>query len=237
MRAVRVAMAPVLQEFPETDDSGASPRGGNQAALWMVRPPEAGERVIEVLANPLNEANQLKANRAMAQIERNIEAAQRRAAAQYEAAVAEAKRTGKSQEVDGVTLADEGIAGARIDAESHLAIEVRFNEPSYSFTIASPVQPQVSPAPVPGVVLAIPANVYQDDRTERFAEAETLIFLGNVTAPANGRTADHTYEVSATAKPSSGPAASLVVRMKGNEALMADLLRKTDWNVLLELLK
>src|SRR6185295_6253992 len=105
------ALAPALQPFPETDDSGAAPRGGGTDALWMVRPPEAGERIIEVIANPLNEANQAKANRA---------------AAQYDAAVAEAKRTGKSQDVDGVTLGDEGIDGAKIDAESHLTIEVLF---------------------------------------------------------------------------------------------------------------
>ena len=80
----------------------------------------------------------------MAQIENNIEAAQRRAAAQYERAVAEAKRTGRSQDVDGVTLSDEGLAGARIDAESHVTIDVAFNEPSYRVEIASSVQPAPS---------------------------------------------------------------------------------------------
>ena len=103
----------------------------------MVRPPEAGSMVIEVLANPLNNANQLRAERAMAQIQQNIESAQRRAEAQYERAVSEAKRTGKSQEVDGVTLGDEGVAGAKIDADSHVAIEVAFNQPSYQFDLAS----------------------------------------------------------------------------------------------------
>ena len=34
-----------------------------------------------------------------------------------------------------------------------------------------------------------------------------------------------------------GAVSSLVVRFRGNEALIADLLRKTDWNSLLELLK
>ena len=43
----------------------------------------------------------------MAQIEDNIQAAQRRAALQYDRAVSEARRTGKSQEVDGVTLGTE----------------------------------------------------------------------------------------------------------------------------------
>ena len=56
--------------------------------------------------------------RAMAQIGAAIDAAQRRAELQYERAIAEAKRTGRSQDVDGVSLSDEGVAGARIDAEA-----------------------------------------------------------------------------------------------------------------------
>ena len=77
----------------------------------------------------------------MAQIEQAIASAQRRADAQYERAVAEAKRTGRSQDVDGVSLSDEGLAGARIDAESHVTIDVLFNQPSYRFEIASSVEP------------------------------------------------------------------------------------------------
>jgi hypothetical protein len=237
MQVVRTALAPGLQQFPETDDSGAAPRGGSPDPLWMVRPPEAGERIIEVLANPLNEANQARANRAMARIERNIQAAQRRATAQYEAAVAEAKRTGKSQDVDGVTLGDEGIDGAKIDAESHLTIEVLVNQPAYKFTIASSVEPKASLAKVPGLAIAVPANVYKDDRGERYAEAEAMVFLGSIATPATTKIGDHSYELSAAAKPSPGPISSLVVRFKGNDALMADLLRKADWTALLELMK
>ena len=121
--AVRSAMAPALP-FPNSDEDGAVPANGNTEALWMVRPLQPGDRSIEVIANPLNEVNQLRATRAMAQIENNIQAAQRRAALQYDRAVSEAKRTGRSQEVDGVTLADEGVAGAKIDAESHVTIDV-----------------------------------------------------------------------------------------------------------------
>jgi len=237
MQAFRTALAPALQQFPETDDSGAAPRGGGTDALWMVRPPDAGERVIEVIANPLNAANQARANRAMALIERNIQAAQRKAAAQYDAAVAEAKRTGKSQDVDGVTLGDEGIDGAKIDAESHLTIEVLFNQPAYKFTIASSTQPQARTMAVPGAVIAIPANVYKDERGDRYAEAETMVFLGSVATPSTNKVGDHSYELSAASKPSSAPIASLVVRLKGNDVLMADLLRKADWKALLELMK
>lgn len=237
MTALRAALAPALQAFPETDDTGASPIGNNTEALWMVRPPEPGENRIEVLANPLNQVNQQTAARAMALIERNIEAAQRRAAEQYERAVAEARRTGKSQEVDGVTLADEGIEGAKIDAESHLTIEVLFNQPSYTFTIASSVEPRSVAIKIPGAAIGIPANTYKDELGERFAEAETLVYVGRVAAPSVDKTGDHSYELSAPPQPSSAPVSSAVVRLKGNDVLMADVLRKMDWTALLELMK
>ncbi len=51
--------------------------------------------------------------------------------------MADARRTGKSQDVEGVTLADEGVAGARIDAESHVLIEVEINRPAYAYPVAS----------------------------------------------------------------------------------------------------
>src|SRR4030095_10195142 len=129
------------------------PANGNTEARWVVRPLQPGDRSIEVLANPLNEVNQLRATRAMAQIENNIQAAQRRASAQYDRAVAEAKRTGKSQEVDGVTLADEGVAGAKIDADSHLTIDVAIDQPSYKFSLSSSIQPaSATPLSIPGAV-------------------------------------------------------------------------------------
>ncbi|MBY0494802.1 MAG: hypothetical protein K2Y23_11355 [Cyanobacteria bacterium] len=234
MAAVRSAMAPALP-FPATSQDGAVPANGNTEALWMVRPLQPGDRSIEVIANPLNDANQLKAARAMAQIENNIQAAQRRAALQYDRAVAEAKRTGKSQEVDGVSLSDEGVAGVKIDAESHVLIDVTIDAP-FTIEMASAVQPAPSKlAIIPGAVavLAMPSNTYRDaDGVERYAEAQTMVFLGQVAPPEVQKQADHLFGVSA---PGSGK--SLVIRLRGNEVLIADLLRKTNWNSLLELLQ
>ena len=240
MSAVQSAMTAALP-YPNADRSGAVPADGKAEPLWMVRRPEPGEQAIEVLANPLNQANQQRAARAMAQIQNNIENAQRRAAAQYERAVAEAKRTGKSQEVDGVTLSDEGVAGAKIDADSHVVIDVAFNQPSYTFTVSSSVQPAAQVA-IPGAaaVIAVPANTYRDAvlEADRYAEAETLVFLGRVAAPEVQKRAEHSYEVVASVTPASGAAvATLVLHFRGNEVLIADLLRKTDWPALLELLK
>lgn len=204
MQAVRAAMAPALP-YPASDALGSLPADGKSDAPWMVRPFEPGERAVYVLANPLNEVHQRRAAKAMAEIEASIEAAQRRAEAQFERAVAEAKRTGRSQEVDGVTLADEGIAGAKIDAESHVTIDVSFGES---------VPPGVS-------ISTTPASVYRgDDGIERFREAQSTVSLGA------------SHERAEPARRS-----SLVIRLRGNEMLIADLLRKSDWASLLELLQ
>ena len=194
--AVRSAMAPALP-FPNSDADGSLPAGGNTEALWMVRPLQPGDRTIEVIANPLNEVNQLRAARAMAQIDNNIQAAQRRAELQYDRAVSEAKRTGKSQEVDGVTLSDEGVAGAKIDAESHVTIEVFAGAPEFKLAIDSSIQPAPSSQVViPGaVVLATPSNTFRDSSTniERYAEAQTLVFLGRAAPPEVQKRADQQF--------------------------------------------
>jgi hypothetical protein len=232
MGAVRAALAAALP-FPETDASGTLPADGKTEPLWMVRAPEPGDPTIEVIANPLNAANQLRAARAMAQIQNNVEAAQRRAEAQY---------TGKSQEVDGVTLGDEGVAGAKIDAESHVVIAVAFNQPAYKFAIASSIPPAVSTqVAIPGAtVVAVPSNTYRDEllKSDRYAAAETLVFLGRLSPPAIDRQGDNSFVIATAAPASDNRAlATLVLHFSGNEVLMADLLRKTNWNALVELLK
>lgn len=234
MTAVQAALAPALP-FPATDRSGAVPIDGKTEPLWMVRPPDPDTMTIEVLANPLNDVNQLRAERAMKQIQSSIESAQRRATAQYDRAVAEAKRTGKSQEVDGVTLNDEGIAGQKIDAESHVLIEVASRQQSYTFEVASAMESLSTTTMQDGrIVIGVPASIYRDEGlgTDRYAEAQTFVFLGRIPQPQVRHLSKHSYEIIAT-----GDVPSMVVRLRGNETLIADLLRKTDWNSLLELLK
>ncbi|MEP6782776.1 MAG: hypothetical protein ABI983_03840 [Acidobacteriota bacterium] len=246
MKAVRAAVAPALP-FPDSDRDGALPVDGNTEALWMVMPVQPGDSTIEVVANPLNQVNQVRAARAMAQIEANVEAAQRRAEAQYNRAIADAKRTGKSQDVDGVTLADEGVAGAKIDADSHVTIEVAFNQPSYHYDIASGTVPRPIPAVeidavvTAGTVVTVASNSFRDveTATERYCEAQSIVFLGRVSEPVmRKRATSSVHEIHATAlPPEGGRAGSLVIRIRGNGVLIADLLSKTNWNALLELLK
>jgi len=245
MAAVRAALSPALP-FPETDETRSVPANASPEPMWMVRRLEPGELSIEVMANPLNQINQVRATRAMAQIGAAIDAAQKRAEAQYERAMADAKRTGRSQDVDGVGLNDEGIAGARIDAEAHVSIDVAFNQPSYLFGIESSVAPAVArQMTVPGAVavIAVPSNTYRTKSAphseDRYAPAETIVFFGALGAPDVRERSEHAFEVVATpAIPArSTPVRTMTVRFRGNEALIAEILAKTDWGQVLELLK
>jgi hypothetical protein len=242
MTVVRAALAPALP-FPDADETG-SPVNASPVPLWVVRPLQPGDRSIEVTANPLNAVNQTRAARAMAQIGASIDLAQRRAELQYESAVAEAKRTGRSQDVDGVSLSDEGVAGARIDAEGHVLIDVDFNQATYTFTLESSVAPAVSrQAAIAGAVavIAVPSNVYRTKTAqrseERYGQAETLVYFGGLAAPEVRARGENVYEVVAAATPGgTTPVRSLVVRLRGNEVLIADILARTNWKQVLDLL-
>ena len=237
MARVRSAVVTALP-FQASDAFGALPADGKSSDPWMIKPHQPGDQAIEILANPLNEEYQRRAAKAMAQIEQSIGAAQRRAELQYERAIAEAKRTRRSQDVDGVTLSDEGVAGARIDAESHLIIDVLVNQPAYRFEIGSSVDP--SRSSVPGSVISFGSNVYRDSKTgeERFCEGQTLVYLGRTTIPSVTENA-RVYTVTADGSlPSNANAiSSIVIRLRGNESLIADLLRKGNWSSVLELIE
>jgi hypothetical protein len=237
--AVRSAMAPALP-FPDTTADGSVPLNNNTEALWMIRT-DQGDQRIDVFANPLNQLVQLRATRAMAQIDVNIQAAQRRASAQYEAAVAEARRTGRSQAVDGVSLSDEGVAGERIDAESHVSIFVEFDQREYRFLVAGSMEPaRVEAFPHPdSVVLMVPGHIYTDEAgMEHYAESHRIILLGRNLESKVTKQKDGLYVVTAVpTTPATAGLDSLVLHVKGNSELVSDVLGKTNWREVLELLK
>ena len=159
--------------------------------------------LIEVIANPLNLGNQQRATGHGADpgVAR-IGAAPLRSAVRARGRRGEAN--GKSQDVDGVTLSDEGLAGARVDAESHVTIDVEFNQPAYSFTVASSIAPSASrTVTVAGAVavITVPSNVYRQKTAastdDRFCPAETVVFFGAVHAPDVSRALQQRFTVTA----------------------------------------
>lgn len=223
---LREALAPALP-FPNSDADGLAPVGDVTGPRWMVRPLAPSDETIEVLANPLNPEVQTESAQAMREIERAIERAQQRSQAQYERAVEDARRSGKSQDVDGVTLADEGAAGEKIDAESHVTIEVFGGAPSYTFTIAATIEPLVVPATAKSTgTVSVPGHLCRarDDQQERYCHADTLVLVGAVSPPSVTRRAPGTYDVTAAAR------GGVVVRLRGNTDLIATIAAKADWS-------
>ena len=236
---VRAAMTPALP-FPASDDAGSLPATNDTEAFWMVKPVGAGDESIEVLSNPLNEVNQRRAVAAMAQIDRNVSAAQRKSEDQYQRALAEVQRTGKSQTVDGVTLADEGPAGERIDAESHVLVEVQFNEREYRFAMPGTMAPARSEIAIAEAqVLSLPSHEYDDEEGQRhYKESERIVLLGRVGIAEVAKDGNRGFRVVSTATAAgSGAVHSVAIRLRGNATLMDQILAKSDWSRVLDLLK
>ena len=137
--------------------------------------------------------------------------------------------------------------GPMDDGFIHVTIDVEFNRPAYSFTVASSIAPSASRAvTVAGAVavVTVPPNVYREKTAastdDRFCQAETMVLFGAVRAPDVSERSSQVFVVTAAGtSPGNAPPAvhSVVVRLRGNETLIAQILRGSDWTRVLELLK
>jgi hypothetical protein len=89
--------------------------------------------------------------------------------------------------------------------------------------------------------MTVPSNVYRSKTAERteekYGQAETLVYFGGVAAPEVRARGENVFEVVASAAPGgTSPGHSLVVRLRGNEVLIADILAKANWKQVLDLL-
>jgi hypothetical protein len=215
--------------FPSSDNDGELPADGSSTAKWFVVWPRAeGERRIHVKANPLHPDTQAATAAAMGRIQEAVEAAERKAQAAYDRAVEEVRRTGKTTNVDGVTLEDEGVAGERIDAELELTIDL--NTPTESFQIHSSVAPKIVKGSqgVSWIVTTDP-NTYRDEERgtprDRFHAAEARLLFGVTEPPTVTRRAS-APRFDVTIPPSPG---AFTVVVRGNETLLKQLLSQADW--------
>jgi len=88
------------------------------------------------------------------------------------------------------------------------------------------------------VVLMTPGHVYKDDDgIEHYAESHRVVLLGRALAPRVSKQKDGLYVVTAApTTPATGRLDSLVLHIRGNSELVSEILAKTNWNQLLELL-
>ena len=120
--AVVSALRPALP-YPSAQADGL-PEDGNTDVAWSVRWPRPGETRIEVLANPLHAANRARALEAERQIQAAARRAQERSQGDYERALRDFARTGRTDDIREISLRDDGVAGERYDAESQLTAHV-----------------------------------------------------------------------------------------------------------------
>jgi hypothetical protein len=227
MTALAEAVRPALP-YPGADASGTVPeRGGDEPRWFVIWPAEAEETQIVVRANPLHAETQKLVATAEGAIQRAVAAAERKAQADYDRALEEIKRTGKASDLDGISLDDEGAAGQRLDAELELTIDL---VPVGSYEIGSSVAPAVTAGP-PGVTwqIVVPPNTYQEaaaaDKRDRFTASEVRLVFGGGPAP-SVRQLGGRPRYAVTLAP---VADAFVVKLRGSDALVTQVLTKADW--------
>jgi hypothetical protein len=223
--ALVAALKPALP-FPSADDTGELPARGAAEPRWFVVWPADDETRVHVKANPLHGDVQAAGAQAMARIQRVVEEAERQAQAAYERAVEEVKRTGKDVDVSGVTLGDEGVEGARIDAELELMIDA--DAPATADDVIAAEPPAVSALTAIGAwIVRAPAHTYRDESArERFAAAETRLYFGTKSRPVVTRRAADRFSVELAAG-----GRTVSVRLRGNAKLQHEVVAAADWGI------
>ncbi|MGE3274855.1 MAG: hypothetical protein AB7O67_07070 [Vicinamibacterales bacterium] len=229
--AVRETFGPLLP-YPAATRTNV-PEDGTAGARWIVRwaPVDEMPLAIEVLANPYNVDNQLRAERDMAAIREAVFGAEQRAQAEYERLLDEVRRTGKAADVDGVTLDDEGVIGERADADAHVEIACLMGADTDA--LGSAVAPSVAPGPDGGWMLRVPAHEYTErtdagDTRRRFRPAEVRLYAGLPSAPVVSRRGDRDlFDLAVAGAPA--PEGAVTVILRGNEALVGELAAAADW--------
>lgn len=227
--ALAAMLAPVLP-FPRASADGEMPADGQPTARWFVVWPEPeGPAVVTVKANPLHPDTQKASADAAVRIQAAVEAAERRAQASYERALDEIRKGNRVDALEAISLDDEGVEGEKIDAELVLTIEWMDSAVWQGGSSSSPTLSRRNDA-APWIVAIMP-NTYVERTSqgtrERFRAAEARVYLGGSAAPAvSASAADSTFTVSPGA-----PGDSMVV-LRGNAALLAQVLAQSEWQKL-----
>jgi hypothetical protein len=222
------AIKPALP-YPEADEHDL-PVNGSTTTLWVVRRPAPDQPRIEIIANPLNADNQARANKAEVEIQRAVMAAQQKAQALYERAVAEFERTGRTDPIDGITLGDEGVAGERFDASNRVVITWASNQKAYRLRVDSSIEPVVSSIPQASIV-RVAAHVFsaapspKEPAVSHYHASEVHLLFGGSGPPAIIRTGPTAFDIAAAA----GGGSSVMVSVRGNESLVEQIASRSNW--------
>lgn len=231
------ALRPALP-FPDANADG-TPAGGDVGPVWVVRWPDAGDGRVEVWSNPLNPENRKRALAVEAEIQEAAMRAQRRSQGDYEQALSDFERTGRVSGIREISLTDDGVAGERYDADSHLLVSVAPLDDDVSFSVATGVMPSVvSGVNGPATVIRVPAHVYAapDGAAwppgEHYRAEQAWLVFGEAGTATIVRRADGLHvDVTVPVETSPGRGGALV-EISGNPSLVEQALQKGDWSAL-----
>jgi hypothetical protein len=231
--AVWEAVHPALP-FPAATARN-EPEDGSDSARWIVRRATAdeGALVAEVLANPFNRETQTVAVQDMAAIQQEVIAAERRAQLEFDRALSDVHETGTPVTVRGVSLNDEGVAGDRADAESRVTIEVEVGRAEHVTRIEGADAPAIrAHADGAAWVATLPPRTVDsgsssDAARAHYHPAQAVVYFG-ATKPTVAESAPRAFSVRAT--PRAGVDAVIAVIVRGNRALVDEVLAKAQWS-------
>jgi hypothetical protein len=233
--ALKAALAAALP-FPHAEADGMA-ADGRADAVWTVRWPAPGEVRVEVLANPLNARNRERALKAEQEIQQAAMQSQRRSQQDYEKAVSDFQRTGRTSEIREISLRDDGLAGERYDAESQLTIVAELFDDRHARTIATSKLPEVLPAAGgASAVIRLASNTYQEGASGddpgglRFCPEQAWVFVGGIEPPDVTRRDEASVGLSVTPAATAPIPRGLVIWMSGNVELVDRVLQQADWS-------
>ena len=230
--AVVSALRPALP-YPPAQADGL-PEDGNTDVVWSVRWPRPGGTRIEVLANPLHDANREHALEAERQIQAAARRAQQRSQGDYERALRDFARSGRTDDIREISLRDDGVAGERYDAESQLTVEVTEVGAPITFAVPGDRPPVAAGTRPPGVaaLLRLAAHVYEEAGPDglpgepRYAAEQAWVVLGMAEAP---EVTPVDGGGSAVTIQGRGGSPAVVVRLSGNRELVEQVVSRADW--------
>jgi hypothetical protein len=235
--ALAAALKPALP-FPAADADGTPP-DGDPRSVWTVRWPGPGSATVEVLANPLNPANRARALKAEEAIQKAAMQSQQRSQADYEKALSDFQKTGRTDEIREISLRDDGLAGERYDAESQLTIEIHAVDLAHRLSVATSRPPEVFPgAGRVTAIVRVAANEYDEPadatapRQTRFCAEQAWVLFGPVARPVVSRTSEREAAVSVAAASGAGDGRVVVISMRGNVEMVDRVLQHADWVLL-----
>lgn len=231
LRAAVLATVTAALPFPAAADD-STPLDGSPDPRWLrqvTADADGASRLVTFVANPLNEDVQAQAVRDMRDIQRSVEAAEARARGEFADRTSAAAQEERERPMLGISLDDEGVAGARADWRAQLTVDILTHNEAVVSAIEGREAPKIETSPRHTLRVAEGEHEVATEQgpVRRFAPEELRIYLGDLTPPAVVALADDSRAIRLEV-----PSGKTVVeiRARGNANLIQQLTERANWS-------